>query len=1460
MVPPHKSCYRSDLFDSAILTSVEAVECAVEEFEAIVNETNINRILHEVIAQERPEVVRLVVSSLSEELIMSCFPTTPDGFTDSMAWKILSQLSKFFLFAQSIPTLHGNHHMLVKEAPDILAAVASKVFTDGAEPDSAPPTGGKKGKPASQKKTKMARRMAAQSKNTLDSTPFEHLNIPVPETPDEVRQCVELVLATQRSILEAYLESLQIPAVAASVKAAILPAETTWCLESQDQSKAEEAGVGPTLESNESPQESYVAVQPVKFATLYRKRATGFGEWEVNMAPRALRDLHEYNRRDRKTFSLIVCKMRDLSNGDFSPESYMQINGGNVEVPIYSAKITEELRLVYQIDCVPIYENKCKSEQQMLKIFGVYEDAQLTRGTFWDSMSRELGKKGQEYQDRCSLRQRVAGTEGHTFEPVRFPAQEEAGFSPGGVLNLPSDDAEQIQSLLLKTVHFSEELLNNILSDRDVAVILQVSPDELEVIEHPHSCYVLGRSGTGKSTTIIYKMLMVEVSSELSPPTARKIRQLFVCKSAILADRVGEHFAQLIRGYRPVAVSENVKAAKRAHRALVNEEDYLENDWPSDLPKKYSDLQDTDFPLFISFEQLCSMIENDMLATGINVVQKPTLTYDKFRREYWPHFHQSLRKGFESSMVFSEFMGVIMGSEEALTAKSRYLERETYLNLSERGQSTFADQRGRIYDLFERYLNTKRRQGDTDAADRTHSILKFFQDHGVPGRKVDYLYVDETQDNLLVDTLFLRLLCVNPNGLFWAGDTAQTISVGSSFRFAELKAFLFRIESQRQKKHALSFYPAIPPQVFQLTVNYRSHAAIVNCARSVIEVITKFWPNSIDRLWPERGTVDGLRPIFFTNWESESVQSKQFLFGDTPSGGPIELGAHQCILVRDDAARKILQELVGEIGLIMTLDQSKGLEFNDVLLYNFFADSGVTETAWRVVLNAIDNGPPAPALDTVRHASVCTELKFLYVAITRARNNIWIADCSTKGEPMRMLWTSKNQVENCVLGKDTPRFAISSTPEEWAERGRKLFDHRQFSQARLSYTRAYMPHEAAIAEAYHLREEARDMKSTGECFENAEDVVQAITAYRLARSFGRVAELYRQLGKFDEAVATVQNHGQDIDPGIVRRVINVARSFYFNKGQLEKASKLFIKQEEALAYLEDRGMNGERATCQTDGIPLLLSLLEKVARIDIAAVSQSKRDEILMFQAIADQDGPRLRQLSQSFLMINNQPAALLCLDHYFYELPNMPGLPIEAVAGNLQNFFQYVKLLHTVALNVDPCSSSATKKLFGYRKEGENSYSIPTGTFIHGALSDASSDESCLLTSSDLRTVFQRSLRDRMVEKIRKENELCRITKAFGGPCPTFALFSGHCNRANCPQEHILLPAFDSRHYNLRVRILLQQILIYQGLNDIDTDQRRFWLSRLYDVLNPVSYLLGSAASLDLSLIPEAQPGSTNR
>ena len=84
--------------------------------------------------------------------------------------------------------------------------------------------------------------------------------------------------------------------------------------------------------------------------------------------------------------------------------------------------------------------------------------------------------------------------------------------------------------------------------------------------------------------------------------------------------------------------------------------------------------------------------------------------------------------------------------------------------------------------------------------------------------------------------------------------------------------------------------------MFQLTVNYRSHAGIVNCAHSVVSLLTRFWPDAIDILAPERGVVDGARPVFLARDEDgESRDLEQFLFGD--DGNPLEFGAQQCEII-----------------------------------------------------------------------------------------------------------------------------------------------------------------------------------------------------------------------------------------------------------------------------------------------------------------------------------------------------------------------------------------------------------------------------------------------------------------------------------------------------------------------------------------------------------------------------------
>ncbi len=78
-------------------------------------------------------------------------------------------------------------------------------------------------------------------------------------------------------------------------------------------------------------------------------------------------------------------------------------------------------------------------------------------------------------------------------------------------------------------------------------------------------------------------------------------------------------------------------------------------------------------------------------------------------------------------------------------------------------------------------------------------------------------------------------------GVFYSGDTAQTIAKGVGFRFCDLKS-LFDPQvfsySLKLKK----------PIVKQLTINFRSHNNILQLANSLVSALEILFPKTIDKL------------------------------------------------------------------------------------------------------------------------------------------------------------------------------------------------------------------------------------------------------------------------------------------------------------------------------------------------------------------------------------------------------------------------------------------------------------------------------------------------------------------------------------------------------------------------------------------------------------------------------------
>lgn len=120
------------------------------------------------------------------------------------------------------------------------------------------------------------------------------------------------------------------------------------------------------------------------------------------------------------------------------------------------------------------------------------------------------------------------------------------------------------------------------------------------------------------------------------------------------------------------------------------------------------------------------------------------------------------------------------------------------------------------------------RIGGYDLMDTVNYILNFIRFRGYTGPEIHYVMIDEVQD--LPHAIIYLLSKAATYGVFYSGDTAQTIAKGVGFRFCDLKNLF-------NKKQFDSSLKLVAPMVKQLTVNFRSHNNILQLANSVVSVI-----------------------------------------------------------------------------------------------------------------------------------------------------------------------------------------------------------------------------------------------------------------------------------------------------------------------------------------------------------------------------------------------------------------------------------------------------------------------------------------------------------------------------------------------------------------------------------------------------------------------------------------------
>ncbi|KAL1535322.1 hypothetical protein AAHA92_28117 [Salvia divinorum] len=638
--------------------------------------------------------------------------------------------------------------------------------------------------------------------------------------------------------------------------------------------------------------------------------------------------------------------------------------------------------------------------------------------------------------------------------------------------------------LLMKFYSLSCGTVNHLLSDNEgkcVDLPFEVTDEEREIVHFNRSSFILGRSGTGKTTILTMKLYKtfqqycvasrdsvaaddnvstmdedeeedddgnMSITDEVDVEPCHGgsadpvLHQLFVTVSPKLCHAVKKNVAQM----KSIATENNT-----GHNTFTGMYDVDEVSEFKDIPDTFVGIQQEKYPLIITFHKFLMMLDGslgksyfqrfplvrdsphfgDRRSVALqSFLRNNEVTYDRFSSIYWPHFNAKLKKSIDASRVYTEIISHIKGGPLEGGASDYKRSRQDYISLSESRISTlYVEQREAIYDIFENYEKMKLERGEFDLADFVSDIHLRLNKEVLAGDKMDFVYIDEVQDLTTRQISLFRYICYNvEEGFMFSGDTAQTIARG------------------------------------------------------------------ID-------------------------------FSGKSSGKWVGFGADQVILVRDDSAKKEISECIGHQALILTIVECKGLEFQDVLLYNFFGSSPLSNQ-WRVIYGFLneknllsgDSEMSFPSFSQSKHNLLCSELKQLYVAITRTRQRLWICENNVEvSKPMLDYWRKLSLVQVKKIDDSLAEaMQRASTPKEWQSQGIKLFWEKNYEMATMCFEKAGDETWEKRAKASGLRAVADSLRGS-----NSEEAATVLReAAEIFDSIDRVesaAECFYELGDFERA-------------------------------------------------------------------------------------------------------------------------------------------------------------------------------------------------------------------------------------------------------------------------------------------------------------------------------------------------------
>ncbi|MCP5050016.1 MAG: UvrD-helicase domain-containing protein [bacterium] len=461
-----------------------------------------------------------------------------------------------------------------------------------------------------------------------------------------------------------------------------------------------------------------------------------------------------------------------------------------------------------------------------------------------------------------------------------------------------------------------------------------------------------------------------------------------------------------------------------------------------------------------------------------------------------------------------------------------FLSPAEYESLGKKKAPNFPFNRKDIYRIFEWYrdkLETEQLWDEPDLVPQT-----------VPGKySYDVVVCDEVQDFTDSQLNLLFRFVKNPNNLFLAGDTKQTINP-SGFRWEEVRRHFY--------ERGLTV-----PELKTLSLNFRSSGSIVQLSNILLGLKEKFTGKKAEEgaeEWRYKG-----RPV--------SVIS-----GIEP-GDILEIlkvsGADRTILVRTNEEKELLKKRLGT-ELVFTINEAKGLEFDTVLLWKFCAGP-TTEDVWNVTLDL--------STRQVHQAHIRHEINLLYVGITRSQRDLLIYD----GPRPSVIWQGEPIGDHVYVTRD-PGFIrqvwdVVTTTEEWERQGIYYFEREFYKAAAECFKNAgdAAGHKRALA--YYSRQTG-DFTQAALYFDQLEDYTDAAGAYEKAGRFRDAMTLWEKLNETQRAEAlraeVMKEEGDFAGAG----------QWYLENGKHQEAIECFqrAKRHRQVADIYHRHLGDEKKAAQ----------------------------------------------------------------------------------------------------------------------------------------------------------------------------------------------------------------------------------------------------------------------------------------